>query len=470
MLACLLGTAHGGILTGTFQVSNDADSGISTNKVYTHLLDFGSATSTNVVINHVAFSPAGASGNVGPYSWLTNIPVDSAQNTNTGVDPASGLHALLSDFRHNANPGRLELAGLRPGQSYEVRLYYRQWDAPFNRNHLNRFNPGGISSEIAIDADATNAAYYVAYQYTTVPDDQGDGLRMRVDFIRGPGNQGGTYHLYGMTNEEIDGDVLDPRPLQAVLTADNHFALYLGQADGSGLRLVGRDQVGDWQNPELFPLEYQAGEHIYVVAWDNPGAVTDPQMWIGLFETPGIPLGSNTSDWAFVEGPTNSNPGIVLSTNVLSVITELQAQINNGGWQFPLAMATNTAGPWGGRPELVAHFKVSPANFIWSDTLGHASLSNTNESYLIFRSIDAIIPPSNPIPPHLTIHLRDAQSQSIFFQSTSNMYYQIEERASLAAGAWTAKGTSIPGTGQPLELIVTNSLPRAYYRLRAGNP
>ena len=41
--------------------------------------------------------------------------------------------------------------------------------------------------------------------------------------------------------------------IRGTLTADNHYGLYYGQADGSGLTFVGRNEKGDRNVPDTTP-------------------------------------------------------------------------------------------------------------------------------------------------------------------------------------------------------------------------
>ncbi len=71
---------------------------------------------------------------------------------------------------------------------------------------------------------------------------------------------------------------LEPRLALAVVeasfTADNHYALYYGDANGSGLTFVGRNEPGpagnpgtwNWSKPESFAFDAPAGSHLFLVA------------------------------------------------------------------------------------------------------------------------------------------------------------------------------------------------------------
>ena len=144
--------------------------------------------------------------------------------------------------------------------------------------------------------------------------------------------------------------------IKATLTADNHYGLYYGEADGSGLTLVGRNEKGSnhipdttspvppsscsgfqWSCPEAWEFNADA-DYLYVLAWDDESS----QSWIGEFETPDGLLISNTTDWEYTIG--GANPG---SFGDLPSLTDVTAQIANATWATPRSFGLNGSGPWG---------------------------------------------------------------------------------------------------------------------------
>ena len=88
----------------------------------------------------------------------------------------------------------------------------------------------------------------------------------------------------------------------------------MGSADGSNLRLIGRDAVGDWQSAETFNLDVGPSDHVYLAGWEAPGDSGGPQMIIGEFDLPDdAKLGTNVTDWEYVLGPSGASPGGSLS-------------------------------------------------------------------------------------------------------------------------------------------------------------
>ncbi|MDG2122913.1 MAG: hypothetical protein P8J87_04400, partial [Verrucomicrobiales bacterium] len=165
-----LGTplALAGTLGSPTLISGDADSGISDTLTYTHAVDLGTTDVDFVTINGVDFTAGIALGPLsfgysGRYGWNTNSPNNHPGNTNTGIlDFGDGIDLLLTDMRFGGSPSVTTLTGLLPGVEYEFRIYYRQWGANFNREHLITFDDGsGTPSDITIDQDFNNEAYYI---------------------------------------------------------------------------------------------------------------------------------------------------------------------------------------------------------------------------------------------------------------------------------------------------------------------
>ncbi|MBD2465804.1 PEP-CTERM sorting domain-containing protein [Oscillatoria sp. FACHB-1407] len=190
--------------------------------------------------------------------------------------------------------------------------------------------------------------------------------------------------------------------LSATVTTDNHYGLYSGQADGSGLSFVGRNEEGNghipdllpptpseacsgtfnWQCPESWAFEVNSEDHVYVVAWDTGLQ----QSWIGEFQLPDSSLLlSNTSDWEYAIA-SGSNPLDGAIPSLLDIATE----IANATWSTPQASAPQGTSPWGTIPGISAS-----AQFVWHDTLDSTSTSDAN--YVIFRSKAPVF--SAPTPP-----------------------------------------------------------------------
>ena len=192
----------------------------------------------------------------------------------------------------------------------------------------------------------------------------------------------------------LGAERLEPRlalaAVQATFTADNHYGLYYGDADGTRLTLVGRNEAGpsgspgtyNWSAPESFSFDAPSGSHLYVVAWDSG----QWQMVAGQFSVAGgQTIGTSASAWQCLSAA-GTNPG---DTGGLPGTSALVAEIGAGSWQAPRGVAAQGTAPWGTIPGL------SAAQFIWPDTLAESSASDSH--YVIFRTTYPI--DSNPPPP-----------------------------------------------------------------------
>lgn len=175
----------------------------------------------------------------------------------------------------------------------------------------------------------------------------------------------------------------------ARFTADNFFALYLGRADGTGLRLLGRDAIGDWTSTEAFAFTALADEHLYVAAWEAPGDDGGPQMLIGQLELPdGTRAPTDPASFEVTLGPAGAAPGGALTDPAPSV-AQLQAAIAGATWTAPQAVASVDAGPWG--PALVGQLAPT-ARYLWPDTFAAASATNAATTYALFRTRQPVAP------------------------------------------------------------------------------
>ncbi|PCI34333.1 MAG: hypothetical protein COB54_00640 [Alphaproteobacteria bacterium] len=156
--------------------------------------------------------------------------------------------------------------------------------------------------------------------------------------------------------------------IDATLTADNHFGLYVGDDDGTNIDYIGRDSA-TWTTTDDFSFNANNGQRLFVYAWDHGG----PQSFIGQFTGWNGELLTNTQDWEWtLMGTSESDPGSTgspLSSGALETAL-LSAQWQNVGWSAP-----NGSSPWGTFSNI-----DSNANYIWGDG------SNTTSAVVVFRS------------------------------------------------------------------------------------
>lgn len=180
-------------------------------------------------------------------------------------------------------------------------------------------------------------------------------------------------------------------PVTGTLTADNHYGLYVGQGDGSGLSFVGRNEVGgsgspcdyNWSCTETWNFNVGAGDYLYVVAWDDGG----PQMWIGNFNFGTSTIVSNTTSWEFYV-PTSTG-GFTTNGSPPVTLTALDAAIDAATWATPGVQANNGVAPW----NTIAGVDAN-AKFLWHDTLGQdVDNSSSNGRYVVFRTLAPLTVP-----------------------------------------------------------------------------
>jgi hypothetical protein len=209
ILALTTTSAKAGLISYV-HITNDADCGISTDKTYTHKLDFGTG-SPGALINGVQFDAYNNAAN-GTLNFnrevATGLLSDHAGNANHNV--SGGLVDLLTDMYYNGNneaggTTTWTLSGLTAGQTYDTRIYTRQWGVS-SRTVTMVFDPDGAgpisdSTGVINEDDATtvgfanaNDAYYINYQFTAVA-----GEDLVITLTQDIYNE--SWHLYGLTNE-----------------------------------------------------------------------------------------------------------------------------------------------------------------------------------------------------------------------------------------------------------------------------
>lgn len=199
-------------------ITNDADTGLSTSKVYTHLLDFGSNVN-KATVNGVSFYKVQASsGIINGYGW-SGAPGAShggGNAGNIGVPTDQGVYKLLYDMNYGLMSGTLYLTGLTVGRQYEVRLYHRCWEYPKTRQTRLTFDPDGtgpISDPITFSPDAVKPNdNYLAYRYVA----ETGTLAVKIESLTAD-----SYHLYGLSNEEVHDQAANPVTLD--IASDDTF-------------------------------------------------------------------------------------------------------------------------------------------------------------------------------------------------------------------------------------------------------
>ena len=190
------------------------------------------------------------------------------------------------------------------------------------------------------------------------------------------------------------GEATEDADATAWVTADNYFALYLGHVDGSELRLVGQDSDGSWTTVEGFDFTVTPRDHLYLAAWELPGDSASPQMTIAEVELPLDVVGTSASTFEWVLGPVDDCPGAVPpdpppSEEAISLLVE---EADAGwAWDLPAVELHRTSEPWGWA---VSSSFSDAAAFVWADTFDPDSVTNSDNTYVLFRSLEPLNAPA----------------------------------------------------------------------------
>jgi len=184
-------------------LTSDAGTGLSTSKTYSHLIDFGNSSAAT--INGVVFTKGAATGTGTGYSGFPNGNGYSGWTSWTNTLPpetCAGLQTLLYDMNYAGNWTGL-LTGLTPGAVYEIRLYFRAWDAPPStqeRRSLYQFY--SVSSSLpdtsVIYASQPNSANAIVYRYMAPTNGT---LKVAVTAVAINGNVASG--CFGLSNERL---------------------------------------------------------------------------------------------------------------------------------------------------------------------------------------------------------------------------------------------------------------------------
>jgi len=258
------------------RISGDADSGIGSDNTYTHALDFGSggaATVNGVVFATAMNVPVGDRSNAG---IRTYGPSNHGGNTPPAV--SGGIAEVFRDMRYGGpDPGYVELTGLTEGKWYDVRLYERAWG--YNgalRTYYIGFDVGGDGSvefttpkldqsrpDLTPPGLSGNVSWAISHVYQA---DASGKMKVIIDLAP---DKTGTYHMYGLTNEELP-------PVVPPLAITNTAAVNVG---GGNADLVGTlDAAGSVFEVGVYWSLYN---HATPAEWLADGAASN--MVIGTY-------------------------------------------------------------------------------------------------------------------------------------------------------------------------------------------
>jgi hypothetical protein len=186
--------------------------------------------------------------------------------------------------------------------------------------------------------------------------------------------------------------------VEAVVTADNHYALYYGTTSGlTHLDSAGsemRNELGrfnendpcsgsyNWSCAETWNFEMQAGDDIYVAAWSDNSIA---QAFIGQFTVNGTTyFTEDNDDWAYISGEEDLNSGDAAPTT-----GRMQTLISGGGSWGPLESVNHGDNPWG----YIEGISRDAADWVWGTPNLNGSGSGEGE-FQVFRFSVPVSEPS----------------------------------------------------------------------------
>ena len=190
---------------------DDATSGISTRKAYTHALDFGNNGGVGTTVNGVTFTPI--MGNT-PSAGVTMVGTGRAANAfTTQIPDWRNFRSLILGMLYNGggNPTSVTISGLTPGKAYEIMLFNRPWnsDAAFTHRQMIVNFTNGAARDLLTFNNECWLAQTLTWRYVAASDAVTVTLRNTTKTQ--------TLHLYAMTNEELPPTAADGYNLLSVL-------------------------------------------------------------------------------------------------------------------------------------------------------------------------------------------------------------------------------------------------------------
>jgi MYXO-CTERM domain-containing protein len=171
--------------------------------------------------------------------------------------------------------------------------------------------------------------------------------------------------------------------VNAVVTADNHYAIYTGSDDA--VTFIGRNEMNgggspgtyNWSEPETW--SFTTGAFIYIAAW------SDDAVAQGLLaQINGVSDTYHSGDPRWQVFPTFVNLGDGDAAPSEMQLTAYIADANGGGkWETPHFGGANGIGPWGTVPGI-----GSDISWMWVQNPGQSDPLQGGSGYgemLIFR-------------------------------------------------------------------------------------
>ncbi|MCL1920266.1 MAG: autotransporter-associated beta strand repeat-containing protein [Kiritimatiellaeota bacterium] len=191
---------------------DDTTCGISTNKRYTHALDFGNNTAAANVVNGVPFTPIAGNDAQAGVSLVYNNRANN-NTINTQILPWCVFRTLLPNmmYSNSGNPTAVTLSGLTPGKAYEIALINRPWssDGNFTNRRMTVNFINGTARDLLTFNNECSLVQILNWRYVA------QGESVTVTLINTTTSL--TLHLYALTNEELPPTAADGNDLLPLL-------------------------------------------------------------------------------------------------------------------------------------------------------------------------------------------------------------------------------------------------------------
>jgi Lamin Tail Domain len=326
----------------------------------------------------VAADPSGLKGALGPFDGVLSDSgerVDLVNNSDRLIDTIG--YDTDDPWPVHADGSGVTLAKVDPDAASD---HAENWTGSAELGGTpgatNLLDPDGVTTTVSLVELAATWTYELS-------GDEPDPNWADTDFDDSGWDSGTAVFYAGAAQDNAIGT--------AWVTADNFYGIYLGRADGSDLRLVGEDPDGDWTTVEGFDLEVTPEDHLYVAAWEAPSDYGGPQMVIAEVELPDAVVGTDASGFEWVLGPTGDCPGSAPAdppptAEALLLVVEDSNTMES--WDVPAVDADRSSDPWGWANS--ASFSAD-TRYVWVDTFGDTSVTNTENTYALFRSVEPLL-------------------------------------------------------------------------------
>jgi hypothetical protein len=317
-------------IPGTMNIypfSSDAETGISSDKTYTHAVNLGAASTGETIVNGVPFINASGDGEVNGYGWIgVEGNLHGGGNTSAiGTPSTEAVYALINPFIFEARSEYIILTNLTPDTVYDFRIYTRSWDLGKTRKVLFTLFPDyHLSPSWQVDMDNTfgdGLACDSVISFCYKADAEGSVKLKRVSQT-----YGATHHFYAFSNELVEDtmiiDLAVVEPFADGVSIEAFVNLSPDFIEADVLAAVGNTDFGLdfdlWDQVQILGKASDSG----IALWDVTNLLPQANYTVRLCITNG-----NSAIWseplAFTTGADENAPMnfLAFKTNVAQVVS-----------------------------------------------------------------------------------------------------------------------------------------------------